>query len=54
MEAEFLAAMAAPTLYAALRTALVTVAGLNADVAFNDTENTIRAALDLAEAPSAA
>lgn len=44
---------AAPTMYAALRAALVTVAGLNADGAFNDTEHTIRAALDLAEGGAA-
>ncbi|PTD96399.1 hypothetical protein C8261_08760 [Pseudothauera lacus] len=40
---------AAPALHAALRAALVTVAGLNADGAFDDAEHAIRAALDLAE-----
>jgi hypothetical protein len=44
---------AAPTMYAALRAALVVVAGLNADGAFSDTENTIRTALDLAEGGAA-
>lgn len=44
---------AAPTMYAALRAALVTVAALNADGALSDTEHTIRAALDLAEGSAA-
>lgn len=44
---------AAPTMHAALRAALVVIAGCNADGAYTDQEHTIRAALDLAEGGAA-
>jgi hypothetical protein len=44
---------AAPALHAALRAALVVVAGCNADGAYSDQEHAIRAALDLAEGGAA-